>query len=336
MENVSFGLSSALAVFLSRKPDLVLMETWPLAASLLVLASCKLRGVPVLNYVKDLYPEAIRSAGLIDPRGSLYRSLLGLDRAACRAADRVIAISDDMARQIVETRELPAGRVEVIPDWINLAGIAPAPDEARAWRRAQGVEERQFVALFAGTVGHASGASVLAGVAEKLLGDPRISLICVGDGPLKADLEAEKRKRGLGNLMFLPFQPRESISAMHSAADVCLLPTAAGMGASSVPSKLITYLASGRPVVAMANAGSDLAAMVEANSVGWVTSPGDVEAFARAIEEAAALGRVKLDAMGATARVLAETKHSLDAAIARFDGLIERVRLERTGAAAHG
>ena len=328
LENVSFGFSSALAVLLSRKPELVIVETWPIAASLLVVACCRLRRVPALLYVKDLYPEAIVSAGFIDRAGRLYRTLMWLDGIACRAAARVVIISEGMAHQVVEARKLTPERVEVIPDWLDLAGITPLPDDAAAWRSSHGVEERQFLALFAGTIGHASGALVLAEVAERLLAEAQIRVFCVGDGPLKKELEERKEKSRLVNLVLLPFQPRETVSAMHSAADVCLLPTAAEMGASSVPSKFITYMASGRPVIAMAGAGSDLAVTIEAGGLGWVTPPGDAAAFAGAIKDAAALDRRKLEEMGVSARSVAEGRYSLGAAVERFDHLIERVRRE--------
>jgi colanic acid biosynthesis glycosyl transferase WcaI len=110
---------------------------------------------------------------------------------------------------------------------------------------------------------------------------------------------------------------------MHSAADVFLLPTAPGMGASSVPSKLITYLAMSRPVVACAIPGSELATAVEEEGVGWVVPPADALSFAVAIRHAKGLGAGPRADMGIVARRLAVSRHSTESAIERFSKLFQ-------------
>src|SRR5438132_13987602 len=63
LENLSFGLASAVALMFLRRPDVVVVETWPVLANLFILAACRLRGIIAVNYIKDLYPEAMTSAG---------------------------------------------------------------------------------------------------------------------------------------------------------------------------------------------------------------------------------------------------------------------------------
>src|SRR5262249_35508521 len=144
---------------------------------------------------------------------------------------------------------------------------------------------------------------------------------CVGQGPLKPRMEDEIRRRGLQNLTLLPFQPRDQVSDMQSAADVMLLTTSAQVGSTSVPSKLITYLAVGKPLICAVPAGTDIAAPVQQNELGFVTPPEDPAALSDAITHMASLPRSTLSAMGRRARTLALERHSLESALSRFDRL---------------
>ena len=96
-------------------------------------------------------------------------------------------------------------------------------------------------------------------------------------------MEEEIRRRGLKNLTLLPLQPRESVADMQSAADVMLLTTSAQIGSTSVPSKLITYLAVGKPVICAVPDGTDVATLVRDRQLGLVVPPEDPAALADAI-----------------------------------------------------
>lgn len=331
LENFTFGIASAVAVVAMRRPDVVVVETWPTLASVLTLLACRFRRVPCIQYIKDLYPEAISSAGLIREGGALSKLLLLLDRVACRLASTNVVISSGMADHLRATRRLAPDHVAVIPDWIDILGIR-ADTPRSEWRREFGIGCGEFVALFAGTVGHASGATILADTAVLLRNDPGIRIICVGEGPLKQHLEMRKATEGLSNLTILPFQPREAVSAMHAAADVCLLTTASGMGASSVPNKLITYLAAARPVIVSAASSSEIGRTVERYNVGWVVPAGDPVALAAAIRYAANLAPQVREAIGHSARALAEMSYSKTSATERFSELLKQVSRTATGA----
>jgi colanic acid biosynthesis glycosyl transferase WcaI len=324
LENVSFGIGSSLILAIHRRPDVVVVETWPVLASFLSLAVCRLRLTPTLNYVQDLYPEALESAGLLRRGGAVAQALLGLDRIACQLASRTVAVSVEMAEQIRSTRRVRPDDVVVVPNWIDLEHYRPGV-RGGAWRGTTGLGRDEFVVLFAGTVGHASGAHVLADLAEKLRDESSIRVVCVGDGPLREALDARRERDHLWNLLLVPRQPVEAVSSMFAAADVCLLTTASGMGASSVPSKFIGYLAAGRPVVVAASPSSEIAVLVESEGIGWTVAPDDADGLAVAVRHARDVGPAARAEMGRTARRVAETRYSKESALARFDALIDSV-----------
>jgi len=163
---------------------------------------------------------------------------------------------------------------------------------------------------------------VLVEVADRLRSHADIRLVCVGEGLLKDGMLANARRRGLANLTFLPFQPRERVADMQSAADVMLLTSSQRMGASSVPSKLITYLAVGRPVICAVTFDSEIAALVRQYELGMVVAPEDPDAVAAAIVSLRGIGPQALSVIGQRAREVALHRFSLEVAVGNFEALL--------------
>ncbi len=321
LENASFGLASAAALLAEVRPDVALVESWPVLAYLPLLAVARARGIPVVNYVKDVYPEAAVAAGVLPAGSRTARALARLDALICRSAARNVVISERQRDLLVQTRGLEPERCVIIPDWVDLAAIRPFEGPS-SFRAEIGVPEGAFVGMFAGTMGLASGCDVLVDVAERLKGDPRIRLVCVGQGMLQAKMAEAKAARGLDNLVLLPFQPRERVSEVQSSADVMLLTSSPAMGASSVPSKLITYLAVGKPVICGVAQASDIADLVRGADVGQVVPAGDAPALAAALVALADSPREVREALGRRARQVAVERHSLASAVERFGALL--------------
>jgi colanic acid biosynthesis glycosyl transferase WcaI len=328
LENISFGLTSALELAAAGRPDVVIVESWPILAYLPALAVSALRGIPLVNYVQDVYPEAGISGGQIRSGSITAEVLRTLDRLVCSRATKNVVVSQGMLELLARARALPRDRFVVLENWLDLAAIRPTATST--WRTEVDLAGKDFVALFAGTMGFASGVDVLVDAASILREHAELKLVCVGDGVLKKQMAAEIGRRGLSNLKLLPFQPRERIADVQSAADVAVLTTAPGVGSSSVPSKLITYLAAGRPVVCAVKEDSDTARIVGQERLGLVVPPGDARALAAALLELRRMDPADRAAMGRRARETAERRFSLESAVARFSKLFQELGLERS------
>jgi colanic acid biosynthesis glycosyl transferase WcaI len=323
LENITFGVNSAIALLLARRPDVVILESWPVLATAAAMFVCMVRNVKTVNYIKDIYPEAALAAGVLQ-KGRIATYLLAIDRWVCRRATCNVVISKGAAIFVGDSRDVPSQKVRVICDWLDLSLIAPA-DGGQTWREEHGFANDERIFMFAGTLGYASRVDVLVDVAEKLRTFEKIRLVCVGHGPLKSRIEEEILTRGLKNLRLLPYQPREKVSQMQSAADVMLLTTSAQVGSTSVPNKLITYLAVGKPVICSVPADTDVAALVHEEQVGIVVPPEAPDAIAAAITQFAATAAGDLAAAGQRARAVALKRYSLDSAIAHFDELFRAI-----------
>jgi len=318
LENLTFGITAFLSALMEPRPDALIIETWPIIAAQLALAAAWIRRAPSIYYIKDVYPEAAEELGVIRKGGFLARSLRLWDGFICRRSSRVVVISESM-RELILTRGLNSDHVSVIPDWID-ADQFPVRPQDNPWRRKAGIPESRFVALFAGTIGLVSGADILVGVAEILMCHARPLLLCVGEGVLQKAIAEEIARRGLPNLRLEPFQPPEALADMHGGADALLLTMRDNPSDSSVPSKLISYLAAGRPVICSANSGSAVAGIVRKAGAGIVVPPGDARGIADAIlllshSPAAA------KQMGANARKYFEEHFTLGRAFRQFSEL---------------
>jgi glycosyltransferase involved in cell wall biosynthesis len=172
-------------------------------------------------------------------------------------------------RERLVARGLPAGAVRVVPNWPP-AAVHPVPHEANPFRRAHGLEGR-FVVMYSGNMGLAHPFTAVLDAAARLARDvPEAVVAFVGEGPRKAFLQADVRRRGLPNVRFLPFQPRARLAESLSAADLHLVTMEARLAGLVVPSKLYGVMAAGRPVLFLGPAGSEAARVVRLHDAGTV------------------------------------------------------------------
>jgi colanic acid biosynthesis glycosyl transferase WcaI len=323
LENITFGLSSTWATLAEGRPDLLIIETWPLFAATFSILLARIWHVAYLYYVQDVFPEAAEQAQMINPTGTIARALRSWDRWLCKHSATTIAISEGMKELLATRRGLPNETFTVIPNWIDESEF-PVWKGDYAWRRSIGISDETFVAMFAGTLGHVSGAEILVEVAQILQAETRILLLCIGEGVRKQTMIEQASRRGFKNIMFLPFQPAERVPEVQSSCQVALLTVHPNHLDTSVPSKLISYLAASRPVICSATVDSTVGQTVLDSGAGVIVPPGDAQGIASAIvrlvENPPALHR-----MGTRARQYFEHHFTLDRAHRQFEQLINRM-----------
>jgi colanic acid biosynthesis glycosyl transferase WcaI len=191
----------------------------------------------------------------------------------------------------------------VIHNWADTSAIVPSPKDNR-FAREHGLHDR-FVVLHAGNIGLSQNLDVVIDAAATLKSNGDIVFLFIGDGNRRPALEAAARARGLDNVRFLPFQPRDQLRWTYASSDVCLVSLKPGLAGYIVPSKLYPILAAGRPYLAAVEPLSEVAAVTERHRCGVIVEPGDPAALASAIVRLANMPHER-DAMGARARVAAE------------------------------
>jgi len=323
MEGFSFGLSSSVALLLDGPCDVLLLESWPIFGQLPAVLTAKSFGIPVVNYIKDIYPDAAIAAGIVAKSSISARILEKLDSLICNICVQNVLISEGMEDIYTKKRGMLKDKFTICWDWLDLSEMKPI-NAGDSWRREMGLSPEDFVCMYAGTFGLASGVSTLLDVADLVREREQIKIVCIGDGVLREKLQREKIRRNLCNFLVLPFQPRERVPEVQCSADVMILTSSPEMGSSSIPSKFITYLAIGNPTICAVARTSDIGRTVEENDIGRVVKPGVPNELAAAILELEQMEKKKRMEIGARARHVALSRYSIETALENITEILCR------------
>jgi glycosyltransferase involved in cell wall biosynthesis len=241
--------------------------------------------------------------------------------------ERVIVLGRDM-HALVSRKLGPgsSGRLAIIPNWADLELVTPAPSKGNRLLAELGLEGR-FVVQYAGNMGRSHNLEALHAAAEQLEHERQIHFLCIGSGAKKGWLESAVRQDGLKNISILNHRPRSESQVFLNACDVAIISFVAGMSGISVPSRLYNVLAAGKPIIAVADADSELARVVVEEQAGWVVPPDNPAALAQVIREAQRRPEV-LAEMGRRARRAAEHKYHLAGVVAAYARLIDELDTE--------
>ena len=303
-----------------RARDLVLVVTNPPALPFLAAAACRIRGSRCLLLIHDVYPEALVAAGLIRRGGWGARILAHVTRRLYRRMARIVTLGRDMSALVAGKSPEVASRIVAITNWADAELVRPRPRERNSMLRDLGLTGK-FVVQWAGNMGRTHALDVVVTAAARCE-DRGVHFLFAGDGARKQWLEAEIARRGLANATVIPNQPRAASEVLLNACDVALFAAVPGMSGVSVPSRMYNILASGKPMIAMADPSTELAAVIEEEGVGWVVPVGDVDGLVAAID-AARSDPAGLAAMGVRARRAAESKYSPASVVAQWVRLVQ-------------
>ncbi|HMR68086.1 MAG TPA: glycosyltransferase family 4 protein [Anaerolineae bacterium] len=324
---LSFNALSTLIGALAGQVDVILAPSPPLTIGLSAYLLSRLRRAPYIYNVQDIYPDvAIRLGVLTNPK--VIRFFQALERFVYRHATAVSVLSEGF-RQNLLGKGVPAEKVAIIPNFIDTTFMQPGPKD-NAFARQHGLQDK-VVVMYAGNVGLSQGLETLLQAAHHLQTLPDLRFLIVGNGAAKADLQAQAARLGLSNVIFLPFQPREQLPAMYATADISLVVLKQGIGAESVPSKAYTILASGRPLIAAIDAGSETQRLIEAAGCGLWTPPEQIGALAEAICSLYHQPGLR-DQLGRNGRAYVESYYTRQAVGRQYAALLESLVKPRTKA----
>jgi glycosyltransferase involved in cell wall biosynthesis len=312
----AFTIAAGVAGALERRPDVVFASSTPLTIGIAGLATARLKRVPFVFEIRDLWPAVPVELGTLRSRPAV-RSAEWLERRLYDGAKRIVVLSEG-AQQDLERRGIPSEKLALIPNAADLDVFRPgAVDEG--FRAGHGLEGR-FVALYAGAMGRANGLDQLVDAAEALR-DSRVTIVALGDGGERPRLERRTRELGLDNLRFLPPVAKDELAGIVGAADVTLTIFAPyPVLETNSPNKFFDSLAAGKPVVV--NLDGWLRRLVEENDAGAWTPGGDPRALANVLAELAT-DPARVERMGRNARALAEREFSRDLMAERLARTLE-------------
>jgi colanic acid biosynthesis glycosyl transferase WcaI len=278
---LSFALSSLPVILwqaLTWRPDVVFVVEPPLGAAPAARLAAALCGARSWLHVQDFEVDAAFDLGLLRAP-LLKRVILAAERWLMRRFDHVSAISDAMCAKLAG-KGVRADRIVSFPNWVDTGLIRPI-EAPNALRTELGIDSDTRVVLYSGNMGEKQGIEIILDVARTLSPDPDILFLLCGDGAVRARIAAEAS--AMANVRMIPLQPLSRLNELLNLADVHLLPQRKAAEDLVLPSKLTAVMASGRPVVATARNGSDVAR--SAANGGIVVAPGDTRGVSDAVRK---------------------------------------------------
>jgi glycosyltransferase involved in cell wall biosynthesis len=277
---LSFMVSSFLIGLSVKDVDLVWGTSPPIFQGATALALARLKRVPFLFEVRDLWPAFAVAVGVLK-QPLLIRLTEWLERTLYRQADCLMVNSPGFLQHV---RGLGAKRVELIPNGSDPEMYDPAADGGN-FRRAHGLEGK-FIALYAGAHGMSNDLPVVLEAAGRLRDRTDIAFVFLGDGKEKPALVAQAEAMGLKNTCFLPPVPKTEMREALAASDACIaLLKPIPLYATVYPNKVFDYMAAGRPVVLAID--GVIREVVESAGAGIAVPPGDADAMSAAVRRLA-------------------------------------------------
>jgi len=312
--------------------DVTIVYSPPLPLGLTAWGLKCLRGVPFVLNVQDLFPQSIVDLGLLKNRW-LIRVFEAMERFLYARADAITVHSEGNRQHVVRKMGSRNGeKVKVIPNWVDTDFIRPG-ERLNSFREELGLGDA-FVVSFAGVLGYSQDLDVVL-EAARILKDanskpefsnpnPEILFLIIGDGVEKPRLEAKARQMGLDNVRFLPMQPRDRYPAVLHASDVGLVTLHAEVRTPVVPSKILSIMAAGRPVVAAMNLNGDGPRLIAEARCGLCVPPEDPQAMAEAVLKLYHDASLRKE-LSLNGRRYAEEHLSLNRSVAQYVALLHQV-----------
>lgn len=304
------------------QPDVVFAMSPPITLGLSGLAAARRWSVPLVFNIQDVFPDVAVHLGAITNK-RVIRGFERLERFCYSQAAAVTVLSEDLADNV--RAKLPAGcntEVLVIPNFADTSALGTSAN-GREYRHEFGLGDATVV-MYAGNVGHSQPLDLVLHAARTLQHRRDVVFVINGEGVARPRWEREAAD--LTNVRFVDYQPADRLGDTLAAGDIHVLVLDAGLATASVPSKLYSTMAAGRPVVCAIDAGTEVDRVVNQAGAGVVVEPTDGDQFCQAVLRL--IDDVDTQkAMGRAARDFIETWPSPQAVAGRYVELFERLTL---------
>ena len=306
----------------SKNVDLLPMGSTPPINGLMATVIKKLKKIPYVYTVQDMFPESLVSTGMTKRGSLLWKIGNWVSNVTYRNAAHIMVISDSMKETLV-AKGVPAEKITVSYNWIDTEATHSVPREENPLFAEFGLDPSLFYVTYAGNLGNSQNPELLVDCAQKLSHIPQIQFVIFGEGSQKQKLQNRIAESGLKNIRLLPLQPMERVSQVYSLADASFVICKKGVGEGAFPSKAASIMATGTPIIASFDIDSDLCRIVTEEKIGLCADAEDADGAVKAIEKLYN-DRALCAQMGENARRLACQRFSKETGTAKRIAVYEQ------------
>ena len=281
LHEASFIASSFARALPQKRPDVLLVVSPPLGLAVNAFLLSRWWRIPYVFDVEDLQPDAAAELGML-PK-PILNAMYRVERMAYRNAHLVSTITTGMRRRIIE-KGVPEEKTALFEPRSDASLATISSEEAAAFRAKFSLKDK-FIVSHSGNMGVKQGLGVILDAAALAHDDQSTMFIIVGDGAVRAKIQQRARELQLANVMFLPLLDATEFRGFLKASHICLVTQQKTVSDMVFPSKTVTYLAAGCPVIASVNRNSEVAKTIEESRGGLVVEPENAKALLSAIYE---------------------------------------------------
>lgn len=300
------------------RPDVILSGQTPSDPQWAFARAARKQDIPMVTWVQDFYSLAVDK--LARKKLPFIGALAGwwyrrLDSRCFQTSAQIVAITGDFV-PVLSALGVSSERITVIPNWAALEDISVEP-RRNEWAIKHGLDDK-FVFLYSGTLAMKHNPDLLLAVARRYKNDPLVRVVVISEGPGADYLRIRKEAEQLSNLLLFPFQDFADMSRVLGSADVVMAILEKEAGVFSVPSKVLTYHAAGKPILAAIPPENLAARIITQQGSGLCVSPDEIAAFvhnAESLRDDESIRR----AMGVHARSYAEREFDIQRITDRFE-----------------
>jgi putative colanic acid biosynthesis glycosyltransferase WcaI len=318
--DLTFTVAAFFAALFIGKCDLIYCSCPPPTVAFAAYLLGILKRAPFVMKVTDLASDAALSTGIMKSSVSI-RLARAFEAFTYHKALAVICLCQGFIDRLRE-RGVPPEKLHLIPDWGDTQAIRPQVRDA-SFREAHGISPDAFLVVHTGNMGKKQDLTNVVHAAQFSQGAPDLVWLLVGQGEERAALEQEIQQHSLKNIRLLPLQPAETLSQMYAAADALLVNQRKAVEDAVIPSKLLTYMAAGRTVVAAVSERSETARQISRANCGVVVSAEDPHALVKAVR-ALRSAPVFCHRLGKNGRAYAEANFTKSSVLQRYDEFLAR------------
>jgi glycosyltransferase involved in cell wall biosynthesis len=284
---LSFHFLVFSRVLFCERPDLVFVLSTPPFISFSGLMLKIFKKSKVIYNIQDLFPELAIELGKLRNK-SLIFILKALSKYIIRKMDRVIVVGECMERKVKEEllKDMEVDHIVTIHNWADGEKLKVIGEEDNYLKKEWGLEGKLIV-LYSGNMGYVHEFDTIISAAEDIQnkGYKNIIFVFIGEGIKKEYISKKAEEKGLNNILFFPYQPRDRLTYSLGLADISLVTLEEDFEGIVVPSKIYGILASGRPIIGIVGKDSEITEIIREGECGKVAKIGDWRALSETIIE---------------------------------------------------
>lgn len=225
--------------------DAVFLQSTNAAGTAVWMTRRYVKKAQITYNVQDVFPYNAMHVGIIKKDSLVFSILAKIQHYGYKHSDHIITISEDMKETLVEDG-IPSNKVDVVYNWSYQDDVYEINEDSSVSRM---FDKNVFNVVYAGNIGVMQNVEVLIEAAGLLRNEKDIWFSIIGDGLHKERIISETKEQGITNISFWPMQPSELAPAIYCSADVNIVPLAANIYKTALPSKIATCLACKKPIV---------------------------------------------------------------------------------------